>query len=445
MKLRSTYSQILAISIPIMLGSAAQNVVVLTDNIFLFHKSALEFASIGIIGVFYLIIAAMGYAFSRGGQIIIARRFGEFNQDGIGKSAVSLFYLELLFAVLVFLFIQFFSDSFFAYFISNEDILSKCLDYIYPRSYGVFFSFTGLAMIGLYTGVARTSFIIWDTLLLVVVNLILNYCLIFGKYGLPEMGITGAAWASTIAEIAAFIVFVIYMIYQRAFSEFKILKNLKPDFVDIWSTFKLSIPIVIQSVVGIGSWFVFFAMIENLGLRELEVSNLVRNVYLILSIPCWGFSAGINTMVSNFIGQGQYEDVFNIIKKTSLLSVSLSMLISLPIIFFPEYSLYPLFGSSDTSLFDDSQHLFLVLTAIIFIFSLGGVIINGLIGTGATMIGMYIQTGLVVFYLIGAHLVINVYKLSLEWAWSIEFFYWLAITICSLLYLRFGKWKGYRV
>ncbi len=445
MKLRSTYSQILTLSIPIMLASAAQNVVVLTDNVFLYHKSALEFASIGIIGVFYLIIAAIGYSFSRGGQIIIARRFGEHNEDGIGKSAVSLFYLELLFALLVFFFIQYYADSFFAYFVSNEDILAKCLDYIYPRSYGVFFSFTGLAMIGLYTGIARTSFIIWDTLLLVVINLVLNYCLIFGRFGLPEMGITGAAWASTIAEIAAFIVFVVYMIYQRAFREFNIIQNLRPDFSDIWSTFKLSIPIVIQSVVGIGSWFIFFSMIENLGLRELEMSNLIRNVYLILSIPCWGFSSGINTMVSNFMGQGQYENVFNIIKKTSLLSVSLSMLISLPIIFFPEYCLYPLFGSEDMSLFDDSGPLFWVLTGIIFIFSIGGIVINGLMGTGATLIGMYIQTGLVVFYLIGAHLIINVYQLSLEWAWSVEIFYWLAITILSLLYLRFGKWKTYKV
>ena len=135
-----------------MLGSAAQNVVVLTDNVFLYHKSALEFASIGLIGVFYLIIASMGYGFSRGGQIIIARRYGENNQEEIGKSALSLFYLELFFAVLVFLFIHLGVQQFFSYFISNPDILDKCLDYIYPRSYGVFFSFTGLAMIALYTG-----------------------------------------------------------------------------------------------------------------------------------------------------------------------------------------------------------------------------------------------------------------------------------------------------
>jgi len=428
-----------------MLGSAAQNVVVLTDNVFLYHKSALEFASIGLIGVFYLIIASMGYGFSRGGQIIIARRYGENNQEEIGKSALSLFYLELFFAVLVFLFIHLGAEQFFSYFISNPDILDKCLDYIYPRSYGVFFSFTGLAMIALYTGIARTQFIIWDTLLLVMINLVLNYCLIFGRFGLPEMGIIGAAWASTIAEIIAFIVFVIYMIREGAFKEFHIFSSLFPDWKDIWSAFRISMPIVIQGVVGIGSWFIFFSMIENIGLRELEMSNLIRNVYLILSIPCWGFSAGINTLVSNFIGHQNQNQVLDIIRKTVVLSLCFSLLISLPTVLFPEHTLYPIFGSEDMSLFTDSGNLFWVLIGIMTMFSIGGIILNGLIGTGATMIGLYINLVMVMFYLIAAHYMINVYQLSLEWAWSIEIVYWLIISIVSLIYLRSNHWHGLRV
>lgn len=428
-----------------MLGSAAQNVVVLTDNVFLYHKSALEFASIGLIGVFYLIIASIGYGFSRGGQIIIARRYGENNKVEIGKSALSLFYLELVFAVLVFLFIHLGAEHFFAYFIANGDVLQKCLDYIYPRSFGVFFSFTGLAMIGLYTGIARTQFIIWDTLLLVFINLVLNYCLIFGKFGLPEMGIIGAAWASTIAEIVAFLVFVCFMIQQGAFKEFHLLSRLFPDWQDIWSTFRISMPIVLQGVVGIGSWFVFFSMIENIGLRELEMSNLIRNVYLILSVPCWGFSAGINTLVSNFIGQQNQSQVIGVIGKTIVLSLGFSLLISLPTVLFPEYTLYPIFGSEDMSLFADSGNLFWVLIGIMTMFSIGGIILNGLIGTGATMVGLYINLIFVLLYLVAAHVVINIYSLSLEWAWSIEIAYWLCISIVSIIYLRSNRWINLKV
>jgi Na+-driven multidrug efflux pump len=54
MKLKTSYAQILAISAPIMLGSAAQNVIALSDSVFLYHKTELDFAAIGFVGVFFL-------------------------------------------------------------------------------------------------------------------------------------------------------------------------------------------------------------------------------------------------------------------------------------------------------------------------------------------------------------------------------------------------------
>ena len=90
MRLNTSYKQILAISLPIMLGSAAQNIVVLSDNVFLYHLSPTDFASIGIVGVFYLIVAAIGFGFSRGGQILIARMNGSFDYDNVGRYFKSL-------------------------------------------------------------------------------------------------------------------------------------------------------------------------------------------------------------------------------------------------------------------------------------------------------------------------------------------------------------------
>ena len=69
-----------------MLGTAAQNVIALSDSIFLFHRSELDFAAIGFVSVFYLIVAAIGYGFSKGGQIIIARRAGEEDYREVGHT-----------------------------------------------------------------------------------------------------------------------------------------------------------------------------------------------------------------------------------------------------------------------------------------------------------------------------------------------------------------------
>jgi MATE family multidrug resistance protein len=440
MKLNTSYSQILSLSVPIMLGSAAQNIIVLSDNVFLYHYSSLDFAAAGLVGVFYLIVASIGYGFSRGGQIIIARRNGEHNYIGAGTDFQALFLFELTLSIILFLLLQLFSRDFFSLFINNPDILEKCVEYIKYRSWGVFFSYLGVSLIAFYTGIANTKFIIYDTIVLIVVNVILNYFLVFGKGGFPEMGIGGAALASTLAEVVAFAVFIGYMIYDKANRKYELLSIHRLSIRTFKSMFSISSPIVFQSILGIGSWFLFFSFIENVGGRELEISNLMRTVYLILSIPCWGYSAGINTLVSNFIGNKKRQAVLPLIYKTTKLNLLSTMLISMPVVLFPEFFLYPLFGKEDMTLILLAKPYMPMLLAILMTFGVGGIFINGLIGTGHTQTALRIQTIFTIVYIIYSYLMIKIWYLGLNWAWGAEIIYWGGIAIMSLLYLKTKKW-----
>ena len=444
MKLDTSYRQILTISLPIMLGSAVQNIIALSDSVFLYHLSEIDFAAIGFVGVFYLIIAAIGFGFSRGGQILIARRMGERNPEEVGRTFYAMLYFELGLALAMFLFMQYGTGLFFAAFVNSDIIYEKSLEYIQYRSFGVFFSYAGVAIIALYTGVARTWFIIVDTLVLAVVNIVLNYGLIFGNLGLPALGIAGAGLASSIAEGIAFFFFVIYILFDKKARLYGIFKPPKIDWELIKLQLKMSTPIVAQSVVGLGSWFVFFGIVENLGERQLAITNLVRMVYLVLSIPSWGFASGINTLVSNFIGQKRREAVVPVVWKTAKICFVMTILFSLPVIFFPEYTLYPLLGSEDMSLIRDSQNTFYVLFGIISFFSIGGVFFNGLVGTGATMYGLKIQSICAVGYLIYIYVVVEYTTGGLEWAWASEIFYWIIMIIFAWVYLKGNDWHRFK-
>jgi len=67
LKLGTSYRSIWKVSIPIIIGSAAQSVVAMTDSIFLYYRSVDDFAAIGFVATFYIIVAAIGFGFSRGG------------------------------------------------------------------------------------------------------------------------------------------------------------------------------------------------------------------------------------------------------------------------------------------------------------------------------------------------------------------------------------------
>ncbi|MCB0705611.1 MAG: MATE family efflux transporter [Saprospiraceae bacterium] len=427
-----------------MLGSAVQNVIALTDSVFLYHTSEADFASIGFVGVFYLVVAAIGYGFSRGGQILIARRYGEQSYDRIGRTFYAILYFELGLALALYLFMYYGTPWFFKLFVDSDIIYHKSLEYLSTRSWGVFFSYIGVTIVALYTGIARTWFIVIDTLILALVNIVLNYGFIYGRLGMPEMGIAGAGLASSIAEAVAFVIFLVYMIQDKHIRQFRIFRLPSIDWDLIKRVVHLGAPIVAQSIVGLGSWFIFFGIVENMGERQLAVTNLVRMVYLILSIPCWGFASGVNTLVSNFIGARKRQAVFPIIWKTAKLCFFVTMFLTIPMTLFPEVLLYPLLGSSDMSLIQEAKPILKILLIILALFSVAGVFFSGVVGTGATLFGLMIQALCALLYLVFVYLVVDVYDAGLVWAWSSEIFYWILVGGITTWYLRSDRWHYYK-
>ena len=442
MRLKTSYKQILTISAPIMIGSAAQNIITLTDRVFLFYLSEDDFASIGFVSVFYLIVAAIGFGFSRGGQILIARRAGSGEDREAGRMFHSVFLFELGLSLLLFLFMTYGCYYLFGFLVESDVVFDKSLEYLDTRRWGVFFSYTGVALISLYTGIARPSFLIIDTLLLAIINIVLDYVLIFGYYGFPEMGIRGAGLASTLAEVVAFVAFAIYMLFDRHNRRYHIFRWPTIDWALIREQYRLSLPLVAQPLVGLGSWFLFMSIIENLGERALAITILVQMVYLILSIPAWGFSSGVNTLVGGFIGHQKRMAVIPIILKTAKFSLAVTLLFTIPVVFFPHEVLYPLLGDERGDLIDASQPVLYVLGVIMVLFSFGSVLFSGISGVGASGYALRIQVALVVFYLVYIFVVVDLFNAGLTLAWAAEVFYWILCIAWSFYYLYSRRWFG---
>jgi len=443
LKTSISYLDIFKLSIPIMIGSAVQNLITLTDTIFLGRVGEIELGAIGLVGVFYLMIASIGYSFSKAGQIMIARKVGAKEVDKIGTIYYSMLAFALSLALVLFLFMQFGADYFFAAFINNEDIYKACIAYLDYRSAGIFFSYAGVIIVALYTGVARTRVIVYNAIVLGIINTILNYGLIYGKWGFPEMGIAGAGLASTIAEGIAFIVFILYIFWDKANRAYGLFEFPTIDFEIIKAQLKLSTPIVMQSVVGMGSWFIFFIIIEDMGKTELAISNIMRAVYLLFMIPCWGFASSINTLVSNLIGQNKIEEVFWVTTKTAVLCFVVTMVCAGTMLIAPDVVLR--IGTDNDLLIQQSLRLTGVLTAILALFSIGAIYFNGLVGTGATQQALLLQIVCVIFYLIYIYVVVHQLNCSLETAWMAEFYYWIISLITSVWYLRSNRWQNITV
>lgn len=439
MQVSSSYSDIWKISYPIMVGSLAQNLIGVTDVIFLGRVGEVELGACGLMSIYYMVLVMVGFGISRGGQILIARRAGQGNYGEIGNIVGNLFFLQLSIAVLMFLFMQFLSPYIIRYFITSPAIYDASLKYLYYRSFGIFFSFTGFVLMALYTGIGRTKVIAYTTGVLFLVNALLNYGLVFGKFGLPQMGISGSALASTIAEVVSTVVGLLYVFTDHQTRTYRLFKLPHID-ISIFSTLLiLAAPLVLQYLVGLGGWFVLFTFIENMGPHALATSTVLKQIYTFFSIPAWGFASTANSVVSNLMGQQKNDEVMTALYRTAVLSFIFTLVACGVLVLIPETFLS--IFTHDELVIQGGKEILPILIVIIFSCSVATVMFNGVMGTGSMFLSLLIETIGMVIYLSYAYIVAKIMLLGLPYVWTAEFLYWLILVVPSWWYLQSGKWE----
>lgn len=438
MQLKPSYKGIWAIAYPIMISSLAQNIINLTDTIFLGRVGQTELAAIGLVGIFFYSFVMIGLGFSKGAQIIIARRAGEKNFRGIAHIFWNVLYFQLSIAIVIFLLLYFYGDFILGFFINSKAILNAGATYLDYRNFSLFFSFTGFALMSFYTGIGKTKPIIYSTVILALLNICLNYVFVFGKMGFSPMGIAGAGLASSIAEAGASIFLLVFTFFSNIQKQFQLFKNHLLSLKLIKSIIKLSIPIVTQFLFGIGSWFLFFSCIEKLGEQELAISNIIKTLYLFFMVPTTGLGSAGQTIISNLLGQQGQNMVWPTTVKILWLSIICTSISCAAILIFPTSFLSII--TNDVSLIAASKPLLYLLTSILMLYSISSGIYYTVIGVGAIRASLKIQIAAVFGYLLFTYFVVFILKGGLLMAWLAEFVYWVIILKWSAYYIRSNKW-----
>ena len=199
-----TNKQIWSVSYPILLSLLAQNVINVTDTAFLGRVSEIALGASAMGGLFYICIFTIAFGFSTGSQIVIARRNGEARYGDVGPVMIQGVLFLLVMALLLFGFTKAFGGNIMRLLVSSESIYDATMEFLDWRIFGFFFSFVNVMFRALYIGITRTKVLTINAVVMALTNVVLDYALIFGHFGLPEMGIKGAAIASVIGFSALF-------------------------------------------------------------------------------------------------------------------------------------------------------------------------------------------------------------------------------------------------
>lgn len=439
-----SYKDILKVSMPIVLGLLAQNIIQITSTIFLGRVGEVEFGAVGLAGIYYIAIFMVIFGFSIGAQIMISRRNGEKDYKQIGNILIQgVIFLELL-ALALYFFTSYLSSHFLPAFMKSQAIYEAAEHYLDWRTFGFFISSINVMFRAFYVGIARTKVLTMNAVVMAIVNTVADYLLIFGKFGFPEMGVAGAAIAALLAEISSVIFFIIYT-YKFVDLEKYGLKKPKFDFSIIGRILKISIFTMIQYAVSMSTWFIFFLAIENHGELDLAITNVIRSLYMIFFIPMNALSTTANTLVGNTIGAGKIKDVLPLIKRIVLMNLSIILVMVLITLIAPRFWISLIASANNPDLVQGAVYPLLVLAGALPVISIGTVLFNSISGTGNTFIALVLETVTMVFYVFAIWFVVIHKQSSVAVCWTVEYVYWGLLMIMSFIYLKKGNWQAKKI
>lgn len=439
-RLPYSYSHIWKVAYPILISLIMEQLIGMTDTAFLGRVGEIELGASAIAGVYYLAIFVAGFGFGIGSQIIIARRNGEKKYKETGNIFYHGVYFLIALSVVVIVLSEAFSPWLLHRMVSSPQIADAAMDYVRWRLIGLLFAFVTVMFRAFYVGTTQTKTLTLNSIVMVLSNVVFNWILIFGKLGVPPLGIAGAAIGSTLAELVSLIFFIVYTIRKTDCKKYGLDRRIEFKWERLGSILSISVWTMVQNFFSISTWFIFFLCVEHLGERALAVSNVVRSISGFVWVFVSAFSSTCSSLVSNLIGEGHQNSVPRLIWR--IIKIAYIPVSALLVIFciFPEtvISIY----TDIPDLIHGSVASLRVLCAAYILTTPALICFNAISGTGNTRTAFILEMAVLAIYLIFCLTVINILHPPVWAAWTSEILYAAAMLLLCGLYLRSGKWKG---
>jgi len=439
-RLEISNKQILSITLPIAAAIVVPQLNFVTNNIFLGRLGVQALSVAGITGVYYLIFAVVGMGLNNGLQMLISRRAGENKIDAIGSLFAQGIRLAIIFAIVGILFTYLITPYIFSIVLKDSSNVQMATSFLNIRIWGLFFLYLYQMRNALLIGTNQSKLLIYGTAVEAIANIVLDYGLIFGKLGLPQLGFNGAAYASVIAEGLGLLVIYFVIHYKGIGKQLQLFKNWQWSELNTRLIMKQSAPLIGQFLLSILAWEFFYILNEHHGSQAGAISNVMRNVFGFFGCITWAFASTANTMVSNIIGQGLHDRVVELVYKIMKLSFLFALIVCIIINIFPYYFL-SIYGLGDDFINAAIPVLRVVSSALV-LMSIAVVWLNAVTGTGQTKINLWIEFMAIVLYCIYVYITLEKLHLSIAIGWGSEWLYWGSMLIPSYFYITKGNWKG---
>jgi putative MATE family efflux protein len=433
--LDSKTKKILSLAVPAAFSNLFDMIQIIVDMIMLGRVSPVAIAAAGISMQFLGLLYAFMASFSVGNSAVVSRFVGAKQIEEANKTVFTSSVIAFLISVPFTIFGLFFSEYVFIFMGASKEVVHDGSIYLSIISSTFPFIFVEFALYSALSASGDTKTPLKIVIVSNIINTILDYILIFGNFGFPQLGIKGAAIATTISYYISFVLYL-YVFLQR-----KSKISFYPQFVKEYAKRVLSIgvPAGLERVITYFSFLLFVKMIADYGTYTLAGYQVGLRIEGLAFMPGFGFSIAAMTLVGQSIGAKDYDEAEKSALQTTKIAALFMGFMGIVMVLFPQY--LAMIFTDDKKVIEESV-LYLKIVGLTQVpLAVGFVLSGALRGAGATKITLIINTtSLWFFRLVPAYIMSKIFGnvLFIYYAMFIETF-----LKAFLLYYVFkkGYWK----
>lgn len=413
------YKTLISLAIPIVLQNLVSSSLNMVDTLMIGALGESNIAAVGLANQLFFLFALIMFGLNSGSGIFISQYFGKGDMKSIHKvmgiGLICAISIGGIFSIGAIVFPKGILSMF------SKDIEVVNLGSRYLRIVG--FSYIINAMSFCYAFALRCTrqpkIPMFISIIALLSNTILNYLLIFGKFGFPNMGIEGAALATLISRIIEFsvMILIVYLNKNIVAAKVKDMIDLSKDFLARF--FNVALPVILNEglwALGMTMYSMAYARINTEAVASVQIASTVQNIFMVVNM---GISNAAAVMIGNKIGEKREKEGIKYAEKFSFLSPAFGAIMGLALILLsPE--ILKLFSVAPSTYTDSIKVLRVIgLTMPIKFFNV--LLVVGILRAGGdTKFSLFLETGSV--WLVGvplAFLGALVFKLPVYWVVSL--------------------------
>lgn len=315
MKDKALYRHLFSLALPIALQNMISYSISLTDNMMVGRLGEVAISGVYVCNQIQIILQMLVVGLGTAQVVLAAQYWGRNDKESV-KDIISITVkFAVVCAMAFWIAVFFYPQQILGLYTNNPEVVAEAVKYIRIFCFSYIFFTLGNVLLTSIRCIGTVKIGLYISIVSFLVNVLLNWVLIFGKFGVPALGIRGSATATLITRIIEFMIIVYYVLVVDRKLMLKLRDFLRLNYVLIKDFLRYGLPVLMGDILWGINLTVQGAIVGRLGTSSISAVSIANTLFSVISVGVYGTASASAVIVGNAVGEGDLDHVELISRK----------------------------------------------------------------------------------------------------------------------------------